>query len=209
MNGEYTKAHVLPSDQAALEDSRLALAIATGDPEAEREFALRFLPRVRAMFRARLRNSDLAADLVQDVMIESICALRKGQLRENSKLTAFVLAIARNVLYSHFSDTKRKPESLEFPDDLPDMRSTSVDLEAEQRRILAINAIAALDPNDQIILHLTLVEGLKPGIIAEKLGLSSEVVRQRKLRATRRVAEFVADRSQNEPPQDNTAGKTR
>jgi len=208
MDGEYKSAHGLPADQAACEDARLAQAIARGDPEAEREFALRFLPRVRAMFRARLRNSDLALDLVQDVMIESICALRRGQLREASKLTAFVLAIARNVLYSHFNDVKRKPESLEFPDDLPDLRSVSEDLNVEQKRVLAMNAIAGLDPSDKIILHLTLVEGLKPGVIAERLGLTSEVVRQRKLRATRRVAEFIADRSQNGPSMDYTTGKT-
>lgn len=195
--------------QNVLEDERLVRALAEGNPEAEREFALRFLPRVRAMLRARLRNSDLATDLVQDVMIESICALRRGQLREPSKLTAFVLAIARNVLYSHFSDVKRSPESLEFPDDLPDLRSVSDEFEVEQRRVLAMNAIAALDPADKIILHLTLVDGLKPGVIAQKLGLSPEVVRQRKVRATRRVAEFVAERSQNAPSMDYTTGKTR
>jgi RNA polymerase sigma factor (sigma-70 family) len=209
MDGEHNEKDVSLADPAASEETRLALAIARGDPEAEREFALRFLPRIRAMLRARLRNSDLAADLVQDVMIESICALRRGQLREASKLTPFVLAIARNVLYSHFGDAKRQPESLEFPDDLPDLKSLSEDVESEQRRVLAINAIAMLDPNDKIILHLTLVDGLKPGMIAEKLGLSSDVVRQRKVRATRRVVEFVTDRSQNESSLHYTTGKTR
>jgi RNA polymerase sigma factor (sigma-70 family) len=208
MDGDHNEKGVSSAAQAASEDTRLALAIGSGDPEAEREFVLRYLPRVRAMLRARLRNSDLAADLVQDVMIESICALRRGQLRDASKLTPFVLAIARNILYSHFSDASRRPESLESPDDLPDLRSVSEDVEVEQRRILAMNAIAQLDPNDKIILHLTLVEGLKPGMIAERLGLSSDVVRQRKVRATRRVAEFVADRSQNVPSLDLTAGRT-
>jgi RNA polymerase sigma-70 factor (ECF subfamily) len=208
MDGEYNNARLLPADQAVWEDTRLAEAMARGDPDAEREFALRYLPRIRAMLRARLRDSDLAADLVQDVMIESICALRRGQLREPSKLTAFVLAIARNVLYSHFGDAKRRPESLEFPDDLPDLKSFSEDLEVEQRRVLAMNAIARLDPSDKIILHLTLVEGLKPGVIAERLGLSPDVVRQRKVRATRRVVEFVADRSQIESSRHYTTGKT-
>jgi RNA polymerase sigma factor (sigma-70 family) len=209
MIGDHTNQESSLTGQNVLEDERLVRALAEGNPEAEREFALRFLPRVRAMLRARLRNSDLATDLVQNVMIESICALRRGQLREPSKLTAFVLAIARNVLYSHFSDVKRSPESLEFPDDLPDLRSVSDEFEVEQRRVLAMNAIAGLDPADKMILHLTLVDGLKPGVIAQKLGLSPEVVRQRKVRATRRVAEFVAERSQNAPSMDYTTGKTR
>jgi len=209
MIGDHTNAGDALSGQPALEDERLVRALAEGNQEAEREFALRFLPRVRALLRARLRGSEHAADLVQDVMIESICALRRGQLRDPSKLTAFVLAIARNVLYSHFSDVKRRPESLEFPDDLPDLKSASEDLEVEERRVLAMNAIAELEPSDKMILHLTLVDGLKPGMIAEKLGLSSDVVRQRKVRATRRVAEFVTDRSQNAPLPDYTAGKAR
>ncbi|MGD0737732.1 MAG: RNA polymerase sigma factor [Terracidiphilus sp.] len=208
MDGEHNEKDVSLADQLPSEEARLALAIARGDPEAERDFALRYLPRIRAMLRARLRNSDLAADLVQDVMIESICALRRGQLRDASKLTAFVLAIARNVLNSHFGDTNRRPESLEFPDDLPDLRSFTEDLESEERRVLAMNAIAKLDPTDKIILHLTLVDGLKPGMIAEKLGLNTDVVRQRKVRATRRVVEFVADRSQIESSRHYTTGKT-
>ncbi|MGD0731332.1 MAG: sigma-70 family RNA polymerase sigma factor [Terracidiphilus sp.] len=207
MDGEDNEKDVLLAGPAASEEARLALAMGRGDPEAEREFAVRYLPRIRAMMRARLRNSDVAADLVQDVMMESICALRRGRLREPAKLTAFVLAIARNVLYSHFSEAKRLPESLEFPDDLPDLRLASEDVEVEQRRVLAMHAIAQLDPSDKIILRLTLVEGLKPGTIAKQLGLSSDVVRQRKVRATRRVAEFVADRSQNEILPDYTTGK--
>ena len=207
MMGDHTETGNSLSGQTALEDERLVRALAEGNPEAEREFALRFLPRVRAMLRARSRNADLTADLVQDVMIESICALRRGKLREPSKLTAFVLAIARNILYSHFNNASRQPESLEFPDELPDLKSVSDYVELEDRRILAMEAIAQLDPFDKAILHLTLVEGLKPGLIAERLGLSPDVVRQRKVRATRRVAESVASRSQNSILLHYTTGK--
>src|SRR5579871_6432890 len=79
------------ADRPASDCVRLVEAIAAGDREAEREFAERYQPRVKAMLTARTRNSDHAADLVQDVLIEAICALRKGQLRESAKLTAFVL----------------------------------------------------------------------------------------------------------------------
>jgi len=207
MMGDHTDAGNSLSEQTEQQDERLVRALAEGNPEAEREFALRFLPRVRAMLRARSRNADLTADLVQDVMIESICALRRGKLREPSKLTAFVLAIARNILYSHFNNVSRQPESLEFPDELPDLKSVSDNVEVEDRRILAMEAIAELDPCDRIILHLTLVEGVKPGMIAERLGLSPDVVRQRKVRATRRVAESVANRSQKPLLTHYTTGK--
>lgn len=186
------------ADQAAQESVRLVTAIAGGDREAEREFAQRYLPKVRAMLLARSRNPDLTADLQQDVMIEAICALRQGQLRESSKLTPFVLAIARNVLNSHYRSSARQPEPLEFPDDLPDLSSASGTVEEQQRESLAMAAIASLEATDRSILQLTLVDGLKPGAIAERLGLNPEVVRQRKLRATKKAIDFVRGRSQKE-----------
>jgi hypothetical protein len=70
-HGEHHEKDVSLADQAASEDTRLALAMGREDLEAEREFALRFLPGIRAMLRARLRNSGRAADLVQDVMIDN------------------------------------------------------------------------------------------------------------------------------------------
>src|SRR5271155_1665899 len=79
-------------------DEDLVGAIADGDAEAERTFAERFLVPVHSMLLARSRNVELASDLQQEVMIEAICALRRGQLREANKLAAFVSGIARNVL---------------------------------------------------------------------------------------------------------------
>jgi DNA-directed RNA polymerase specialized sigma24 family protein len=72
---------------------------------------------------------------------------------------------------------------------------------------MAMKAITVLDPTDKAILQLTLVEGLKPGIIAQKLRLNPDVVRQRKLRATRRVVEFVSGQSQNAPGSHSLTGK--
>src|SRR5208337_3475235 len=136
MNGELGDRAGTLADQAAQANVRQVLAIAAGDREAEREFAERYLPRVRAMLLARSRDVDLTADLQQEVMIEAICALRKGQLRESSKLTPFVLAIARNVLNSHYRGAARQPEPLEFPDDLPDLSSATAQLEDKQREAL-------------------------------------------------------------------------
>ena len=209
MSGEHQEQDLLLAEEAAAENTRLVLAIGNGDQGAEREFALRFLPRLRAMLLARTRNATVAADLVQDAMIEALCALRRGQLREPGKLTAFVLAIARNVLNSHFRTASRQPESLEFPDNLPDLSSIDERMQSEQRESLAARAIESLDPTDKAILQMTLVHGLKPGVIAERLRLNPDVVRQRKLRATRRVMEFGAKASQHALSNHSVAGKKR
>ncbi|MGB6687658.1 MAG: sigma-70 family RNA polymerase sigma factor [Terracidiphilus sp.] len=196
-------------DHSPDETERLVQSVAQGDRNAEREFVERYQPRVRAMLLARTRNSEVTADLVQDVIIEALCALRRSQLREASKLTPFVLGIARNVLNSHFRAVSRQPESLELPDDLPDLSSAASRLEDEERESAAMQAISSLEPVDRTILHMTLVDGLKPGMIAQRLRLKPDVVRQRKMRATRRLIDFVRGRSQNRPPIHIITGQKR
>ncbi len=195
------------TQEAAQENERLVRAIANGDREAEQAFAARYLRPVKAMLLARSRNSDVVADLLQDVMIEAICALRRGQVREPAKLSGFVAAIARNRLNNHFRASARTPESLEFPDHLPDLSSDTTRVEEQERENLAMSAIASLDPIDKSILQMTLVDGLKPGVIAQRLNLNPDVVRQRKLRATRRVIDFVRRQSQTDSPDHIVVGK--
>lgn len=196
MSGDRKGQDWIVPERSEQDQAGLAEAVTRGDRDAEREFVDRYLPRLRALLLARTRNADLAADLLQDVMIEAICALRRGQLREPAKLTPFVLGIARNLLNSHFRGAARQPDSLELPDDLPDMGAAAARLEDQERESAALHAIANLELIDRTILQMTLVDGLKPGVIAQKLMLKPEVVRQRKLRATRRLIDFVRSRSQ-------------
>jgi len=181
------------------EEAALVAAIASGSRESESVFVARYLPRVRTLLIVRSRNPDLALDLQQDVMIEALCALRKGQLRDAERLPAFVAGIARNVLNSHFRGQSRLPLHEELPEELTDtIEENPLDSEAaEEQRRIAQQAIASLNDVDRSILQMTLVDDLKPGVIAERLGLNPDVVRQRKLRATRRVMEIVRELSQS------------
>jgi RNA polymerase sigma factor (sigma-70 family) len=179
------------------ESERLVWAIASGDREAEQRLVSLYLPKVKLVLKARTRNAEYAADLLQDVMMEAICSLRSGQLREPAKLPAFVLGIARNLLNNHFRGMARQPVSLESPDELLDPADAAEEIANRQEHDLVRRAIAVLEPIDQSILQLTFFEGLKPGVIAERLRLNPDVVRQRKLRATRKLVEFVSRLSQN------------
>jgi RNA polymerase sigma-70 factor (ECF subfamily) len=192
MSGEHRTEISIFAVEMAGEQERLVLAIASGDSEAEQSFVQQYLPKVRAMLLARTRDLDTTADLQQDVMIDAICALRRGQLRDAAKLSAFVLGVARNHLNTYFQNASRQPDSLQFPDDLPDHVAVIDTIVEQQRQVLARRAISELVPVDRSILQLTLVEGLKPGVIAKRLGLSPDVVRQRKLRAIRKVVDFVS-----------------
>jgi RNA polymerase sigma factor (sigma-70 family) len=197
MNGTNHPAGGAPVPDRTEDFERLIGAIQQGDREAEQAVVLHFMRPVKAMLLARLRSPDAASDLLQDIMIELISALRRGQVRDPSKLPGFVAGISRNVLNNHFRGSARQPESLEFPDALPDLMGSGNGFEDGQRENQALSAISSLDSVDRQILQMTLVDGLKPGVIAEKLGLDPNVVRQRKLRATRRVINLVQSPSQN------------
>ncbi|WP_263351973.1 RNA polymerase sigma factor [Acidicapsa acidisoli] len=199
------------SEATEYQDRALVAAIAAGHIASESAFVLRYMPKVRTLLIVRSRNPELAMDLQQDVMIEALCALRKGQLRDAERLPAFVAGIARNVLNNHFRSQSRKPMQEELPEEIADTsRGNPLDSEtSEERRQVAHQAIATLNDLDRSILQMTLVEDLKPGVIAERLGLSPDVVRQRKLRATRRVMEFVRRQSQTPHVDHRQTGERR
>jgi RNA polymerase sigma factor (sigma-70 family) len=197
------------TQESAEENERLVQAIAGGDREAERAFVMRYMRPIRAMLLARSRDPELAADLRQDVMIEAIGALRRGQLREPAKLTPFVVAITRNVLNGHYRSASRQPQSVELPEDIPDVSSAFDVAEEQERAKLAEDAISSLELTDKTILQLTLLDGLKPGVIARRLNMNPEVVRQRKTRAIRRVTEFIRRQSQTPVSGDSNVGKIK
>jgi RNA polymerase sigma factor (sigma-70 family) len=70
-------------------------------------------------------------------------------------------------------------------------------VEHAERRQQVRDALKRLARDDRRILLFTLVDGLKPGEIAPRLGLTDEVVRARKSRALKRVIEFVRGGSQS------------
>jgi RNA polymerase sigma-70 factor (ECF subfamily) len=189
-------------------DATLVSAISRGDTQAERALVERFSPRLRLMLQARTHDPDIAADLTQESLLEALCALRNGRLREPDKLASFVLGIARNILNSHFRDQQRSPKLSELQDEPAVAASVQESLEQAQYLELAKRALATLDPTDNQILRLTLVEDMKPGAIAERLQLDSDVVRQRKTRATKRIADFIRKASQRPQVNHSDTGKS-
>src|SRR5262245_27177449 len=146
-----SRAHDLPS---------LLDRILAGDPEAEAELLEHFAPRIRAMTNARTRDADLAKDLTQDCLVAVLQAARKGQVRDGSRIEAFVAGVARNLINNHTRKTLKHPES---PLDERIPLTVVDDHGAIERRRLMTQAIAMLNPSDRQVLMLTLVEGLKPG----------------------------------------------
>jgi RNA polymerase sigma-70 factor, ECF subfamily len=164
----------------------LVSRLAQGDPAAEGLLVEHFTPRIRAMMMARTRDGDLARDLTQDTLIALLQALRQGQLREHDRLPAFAHGIARNIVNNYFRTRQREPINQPLEDDFA-IAAPADDPDEREKMELLQQGLAELSPSDREILRMTLADGLKPGEIAERLGLTSEVVRARKSRAQKRV----------------------
>ena len=172
--------------------------IGIGDPEAETELVQRFQGRIFAMALARTGDPETARDLAQEVMISVLCALREGRLRNHDGLAAYVCTTARNTISFFFRGRGQRREA-PLPDDLQiDLPDPEQSFSSSERCNLAAQAIQTLKNSDRAILQASLIDGLKSAEIAASMGLTSDVVRQRKSRALRQVRAFLKEsRSQN------------
>jgi len=157
---------------------------------AEGELVRRFHERVFLIAYVRTGDRETARDLAQETMLAVIRNLRDGRLLDSEKLPAYVCGTARNLISNHLRTRRRRPEGGPPPEELP-TPDCQLEVEQSERAFLARRAIAKLQPADRLILLLTLVDGMKPGEIADRLGLSPEVVRKRKSRALERARDVL------------------
>jgi RNA polymerase sigma factor (sigma-70 family) len=180
----------LPSATSAGELRGLAERIRQGDASAETELVHEFSHRVFVMGVVRTHDREAARELVQDVLMAVIGALRKGQLQDADKLAAFVHGTARNLINNQLRSQSQRPPMEPLPEDLAQACSPER-LEDAERVGLVHQALERLGREDRKILWMTLVQGHKPGEIAAALGLTSEVVRTRKTRAVKKVSDLI------------------
>jgi RNA polymerase sigma-70 factor (ECF subfamily) len=108
-----------------LADADLVTRIATGDGEAEAEMCRRMGPRIRLYGLRHMRSSSAADDLVQQVLLKVLEALRSARLREADKLAQFVLGTCRMTVRDLRRSSHRQEELLArfggdlVPDALP------------------------------------------------------------------------------------------
>ena len=138
----------------------------------------------------RSRDPEAARDLAQDVMLAVVRALRNEQLREPERLAGFVYGTARNVINNYLRTRSRLPKE-DSIDAALHLASPPDPVDHGERIGLVRRALGTLGSTDRKILLLTLVEGLKPGEIGVRLGLTSEIVRARKSRALKKTIERV------------------
>jgi len=95
-----------------LRDADLVSRIAEGDREAEAEMCRRMAPRIRLYGLRHLRSAPTADDLVQQVLLKVLEALRNARLREPDKLAQFVLGTCRMTVLDLRRSSQRQEELL-------------------------------------------------------------------------------------------------
>lgn len=159
-------------------DAQLVTAYTGGDRSALAGIYDRFSGGLYDTAAAMLRDRHEAADAMQDVFL--IAAERMGQLREPERLKPWLYAILRNEVYRR---TKKRGRQL--PTDFSAMGApevvapTAPDAEGEavsaaELGELVRSAACGLDERDQLVLELSVRQGLQGADLAAALGVSAD-----------------------------------
>lgn len=162
----------------ALTDAQLVTAYTAGDRGALAGIYDRYSAGLYDTAAAMLRDRHEAADAMQDVFL--IAAERMGQLREPERLKPWLYAILRNEVYRR---TKKRGRAL--PTDFSAMGApelaapTAPDadgeaLSAAELGELIRSAACGLDERDQLMLELSVRQGLQGSDLAAALGISAD-----------------------------------
>ena len=172
-----------------LSDADLAQRIAAGHREAEAEVCRRMGPRIRLYGLRHLRSAAAADDLVQQVLLKMIEALRAGRLRESDKLAPFVLGTCRMTVLDLRRNAQRKDALLEkFGADLlaPVQPSTS-HLDHEQ----LARCVQNLKERERAVVVMTFYDEQTGADVASFLGVSEANVRVIRHRAIHQLRDCM------------------
>ena len=167
---------------AAGELADLADRIAHGDAVAENRLVSLYAERVRVMARHRTGDPEASKEIADDVLMAAIQALRKNHVRDTARLGAFIHGTAVNLINNFLRSRHRRPAMGQLPEDLPANDGAERE-ESHSRLEWVLRGIARLSPRDREVLQFAFVDGMSSKEVAQRMGLTEDVVRQRKCRA--------------------------
>jgi RNA polymerase sigma-70 factor (ECF subfamily) len=177
-----------------LSDSDLVKQIRLGNNQAaEAELFRCMAPRIRLYGLRHLRDQHAADDLVQQVLITTLEALRAGRVRESDKLASFVLGSCRMTVLDLRRNTQRKQRLLEqFGADLLAPMPISIpDLDRKQ----VANCVQKLKERERAVIIMSFYDEATSADVARFLCVSESnlrVIRHRAIHQLRGCMEVVA-----------------
>lgn len=140
--------------------------------------------KLKRFFVRRLRNSDDASDAVQETFLRLMTTTPRDELRNPH---AYLFQVAKSVANGITARLLR--ESALFADGVDetavadDAPSPETIVAARQQLAILVRAISCLPPKCRVVFVLSRLEGLSNGEIAEKLGISRNMVEKHIIRA--------------------------
>ena len=167
-----------------LSDADLGPRIAAGDREAEAEMCRRMGPRIRLYGLRHLRSPSAADDLVQQVLLKVLEALRSARLREPDKLSQFVLGTCRMTVRDQRRSSYRQEELLAmFGGDLVPDPPPIPGLDDRQ----LARCVQALKERERSVVVMTFYDDQTAAETARFLGISDANVRVIRHRAIQQL----------------------
>jgi RNA polymerase sigma-70 factor (ECF subfamily) len=173
-----------------LDDADLVRQIVSGtDPAAEAELFRRMAPRIRLYGLRHMRDTQAAEDLVQQVLVTTLEALRAGRLREPEKLTSFVLGTCRVTVLDLRRNSQRKERLLQqFGADLLAPVQPSIPrLDYEKLR----HCVQSLKERERAVVVMTFYHEQTGADLANFLGISEANVRVLRHRAIHQLRQCL------------------
>ncbi len=100
-----------PDDNAfGIDERRLVKRLTRGDEEAFDQFSATYLPALLRFARSRLRDPELARDMMQATVVKILPKL--GAFRFESSLFSWLCACCRNEIAMHFRAQARRPRAI-------------------------------------------------------------------------------------------------
>lgn len=160
------------------EDRFLVKRILRGDRQAFDRFLDDHLPGLYRFAGARVRNTDLAREIVQTALVKAIASLKT--YRGEASLAAWLYTICRNEIRAHYKRTKRRPAEAELVEELPEVQAAldslsmvrddpEQDLHAKEVADLVHTTLDHLPPRYGRALEWKYIDGLSVKEIADRL----------------------------------------
>jgi RNA polymerase sigma-70 factor (ECF subfamily) len=167
-----------------LSDGALVEHVANGHAEAEAEVCRRMGPRIRLYGLRHLRSAAAADDLVQQVLIKTIEALRAGRVRATDKLAAFVLGTCRMTVLDLRRTARRQEQLLaEFGSELIPAAPAMPRVDDDQ----LTRCVQTLNERERTVIVLSFYDEQTARETAGFLGISEANVRVIRHRAIRQL----------------------
>jgi RNA polymerase sigma-70 factor, ECF subfamily len=169
-------------------DAELARTIelgAEGAAQAEAALYRRFARRIELYGLRHLSSREGAQDLVQQVMVSVLSAIRAGRLQDHTRLASFVLGTCRNVTW----DTRRKDRRHRALAREPAMDDTTPPPTLAEGDVVRLwGCVASLPEREATVVRMSFWEDRDADEIAERIGASSGNVRVIRHRAVVKLA---------------------